>query len=53
MFSMINQVNPEQNLTYMVIKHSDLAETLITTFYKYWNDAITVDKFLDKENIKL
>ncbi len=53
MFSMINQVNPEQNLTYMVIKHSDLAETLITTFYKYWNDAFTVDKFLAKENIHI
>ena len=53
MFSMINQVNPEQNLTYLVIEHSDLAETLITTFYKYWNEAITVDEFLTKENIKL
>jgi len=53
MFSMINQVNPEQSLTYMVIEHSDLAETLITTFYKYWEEALTVDEFLKKENIVL
>ena len=53
MFSMINQINPEQNLTYLLIEHSDLAETLITTFYKYWNEALTVSEFLKKENIKL
>ncbi|MDP8203957.1 MAG: helix-turn-helix domain-containing protein [Candidatus Tenebribacter mawsonii] len=52
MFSMINQVNPDQNLTYMVVEHSDLAETLITTFYKYWDEALSVDEFLTKENIK-
>lgn len=53
MFSMINQVNPDKNLTYMVIEHSDLAETLITTFYKYWDEALTVSEFLKKENIKI
>ena len=53
MFSMINQINPEENLTYMVIEHSDLAETLITTFYKYWDEALSVDEFLQKENITL
>jgi len=53
MFSMINQLNPEENLTYLVIEHSDLAETLISTFYKYWDRAISVDEFLKKENIKL
>ncbi|MDP8269187.1 MAG: helix-turn-helix domain-containing protein [Candidatus Tenebribacter davisii] len=53
MFSMINQVNPDENLTYMVIEHSDLAETLITTFYKYWNEALAVDEFLNRENIVL
>ncbi|MDP8202734.1 MAG: helix-turn-helix domain-containing protein [Candidatus Tenebribacter burtonii] len=53
MFSMINQVNPDQNLTYMVIEHSDLAETLITTFYKYWDEALTISNFLKKENITL
>jgi HTH-type transcriptional regulator, sugar sensing transcriptional regulator len=53
MFSMINQINPDQNLTYMVIEHSDLAETLITTFYKYWNEALTVNEFIKKENIVL
>jgi len=53
MFSMINQVNPEQNLTYLVIEHPDLAETLITTFYKYWEEAFSVAKFLEREKIKL
>lgn len=53
MFSMTNKLNPEKNLTYMVIEHVDLTETLITTFYNYWDKAITVDEFLEKENIKL
>ena len=53
MFSMINQLNPEENLTYLVIEHPDLAETLISTFYKFWEEAISVDEFLKKENIKL
>lgn len=53
MFSMINTLNPEENLTYLVIEHPDLAETLITTFYKHWNEAISVTEFLDREGIKL
>ena len=53
MFSMINQINPEENLTYLVIEHPDLAETLITTFYEYWEKAISVDEFIEKENIKI
>ena len=51
MFSMINNLSPEKNLTYMVIEHPDLTETLITTFYQYWNKALTVDEFIEKENI--
>jgi len=53
MFSMINQINPEENLTYLVIEHSDLAETLLTTFYTYWNKAMLVDDFIAKEKITL
>jgi len=53
MFSMINTINPDENLTYLVIEHPDLAETLITTFYKYWNEALSVSDFLEKEGIKL
>lgn len=53
MFSMTNQINPDKNLTYMVIEHSDLAETLISTFYKYWEEALSVDEFIAKENIVL
>ena len=53
MFSMINTINPEENLTYLVIEHPDLAETLITTFYKYWDEAMTVVDFVKKENIEL
>jgi HTH-type transcriptional regulator, sugar sensing transcriptional regulator len=53
MFSMINQLNPEENLTYLVIEHPDLAETLISTFYKFWEKAISVDDFIKKENIKI
>ncbi len=53
MFSMINTINPDENLTYLVIEHPDLAETLIATFYKYWNEAISVTEFLARENIQL
>jgi HTH-type transcriptional regulator, sugar sensing transcriptional regulator len=52
MFSMINTLNPNENLTYLVIEHPDLAETLISTFYQYWKKAMTVDEFLAKEKIK-
>lgn len=53
MFSMIDKVNPDENLTYLVIEHPDLAETLIDTFYLHWEKAMTVSEFLAKENIKL
>jgi len=53
MFSMTNQINPEENLTYLVIEHPDLAETLTTTFYDYWEKAISVDEFMKRENIQL
>lgn len=53
MFSMINKINPDEDLTYMVISHPDLAETLITTFYNYWDEAMTVDEFIAKENLVL
>jgi len=53
MFSMTNQVNPDKNLTYMVIEHSDLAEALISTFYKYWDEAMSVDEFVAKEYLVL
>lgn len=53
MFSMINTINPEENLTYLVIEHPDLAETLIDTFYLHWEKAMTVSEFFEKENIKL
>ena len=53
MFSMINHLNPEKKLTYMVIEHPELTETLISTFYQYWEKAITVDEFLKQENIQL
>lgn len=51
MFSMINKINPEESLTYLVIEHEDLAETLINTFFGYWNEALTVDEFLERENL--
>lgn len=53
MFSMTNKFNPTEKLTYLVIEHSDLAEALITTFYKYWSEAISVTEFIKKEKIKL
>jgi len=53
MFSMINTINPDENLTYLVIEHPDLAETLIPTFNNYWEKAITVDEFLEKEKINI
>lgn len=53
MFSMINKIKPESNLTYLVIEHSDLAETLIATFYLYWKEAISVSDFIRKENISI
>jgi len=53
MFSMINTINPKENLTYLVIEHPDLAETLIDTFYLHWEKALTVSEFFKKEKIKL
>jgi len=53
MFSMINTINPQEHLTYLVIEHPDLAETLISTFYEFWNNAISVDEFLKKEKLKI
>ena len=53
MFSMTNHLNPDKNLTYMVIEHPDLTEALISTFYQYWEKALTVDEFLKRENIQL
>jgi len=53
MFSMTNQIKPEENLTYLVIEHPDLAETLITTFYDHWDKAISVDEFMKRENLKI
>ena len=51
MFSMINKINPEESLTYLVIEHEDLAETLINTFNDYWEQALTVPEFLERENL--
>ncbi len=53
MFSMINQIDPDEHLTYLVIEHKDLAETLISTFYLHWDQAISVDDFLSREKITL
>ncbi|MFO7897083.1 MAG: helix-turn-helix domain-containing protein [Candidatus Cloacimonadales bacterium] len=53
MFSLTNQLNPEKNLTYIVIEHVDLAETLIATFYKYWSTALTLEDFFKREKIEL
>lgn len=53
MFSMINTINPDENLTYLVIEHPDLAETLIATFDLYWEQSLTVQQFLEKEDISL
>ncbi|HPR18502.1 MAG TPA: helix-turn-helix domain-containing protein [Candidatus Cloacimonadota bacterium] len=53
MFSMTNQINPEENLTYLVIEHPDLAETLIETFYHFWDKSLSVTEFLNKEKIEL
>ncbi len=46
MFSMINKINPEMNLTYMVVQHSDLARTLLGTFEYYWEKAIKFEDYL-------
>jgi sugar-specific transcriptional regulator TrmB len=53
MFSMINKINPEENLTYLVIEHPDIAETLISTFYEFWEKAIPVNEFIKKEKLLL
>jgi len=53
MFSMTNKINPEKNLTYLVIDHSDMAGTLITTFNCYWNSSLTVKDYAEKEKISL
>ena len=52
MFSMINKINPEMNLTYMVVQHSDLARTLLGTFQYYWEKAIKFEDYLEKTNNK-
>ncbi|MDY6916286.1 MAG: helix-turn-helix domain-containing protein [Candidatus Cloacimonadota bacterium] len=52
MFSMINNLAGEKDqLTYMVVEHKDLTETLVTTFYTYWENAMTISEFIKKENI--
>ncbi len=48
MFSMVNQVDPKANLTYLVIEHSDLTDMLFTTFETYWANAMTVTEFKQK-----
>ncbi|MBC8384426.1 MAG: hypothetical protein H8E57_02780 [Candidatus Cloacimonetes bacterium] len=52
MFSMINQIKPKDNLTYLVIEHPDLAETLISTFYLYWDQALSIDQFIAEQKFK-
>lgn len=52
MFSMINKINPKENLTYLVISHSDLAEALITTFDFYWNLSMTVEDYCLEMGLK-
>jgi hypothetical protein len=52
MFSMINNLKDSENqLTYMVVEHKDLTEALVTTFYTYWENAMSVSEFREKENI--
>ncbi|MDD3050127.1 MAG: helix-turn-helix domain-containing protein [Candidatus Cloacimonetes bacterium] len=51
MVSMINQINPEENLTYLVIEHGDMTRTLITTFEVYWENSLTVDQYLQNNNL--
>ena len=52
MFSLINNLADQKNkLTYMVVEHKDLTEALITTFYTYWENAMTVAEFRKKENV--
>lgn len=51
MFSMINKISPKENLTYLVIEHEDLTETLITTFECYWQKAWTVKDYMKQQGI--
>ena len=39
MLSMRNHADPKENLTYVVIEHSDLSEMLFTTFDTYWQQS--------------
>ena len=51
MFSMINEINPKENLTYLVIEHKDMANTLIETFEYFWEKSYTIEEYMEKENI--
>jgi HTH-type transcriptional regulator, sugar sensing transcriptional regulator len=52
-FSLIDQINPKDNLTYLTIEHPDIAKTLLYVFDMFWNSALTVDELIKRENIKL
>jgi HTH-type transcriptional regulator, sugar sensing transcriptional regulator len=53
MFSMINKINPKENLTYLVISHEDLAETLISTFQYYWEQAMSVEEYCQEAHLDI
>ncbi|MCD4817760.1 MAG: helix-turn-helix domain-containing protein [Candidatus Cloacimonetes bacterium] len=51
MFSMINKTKKE-GLTYLVIEHEDLTETLINTFNFFWERALSIEDLIKREKIK-
>lgn len=53
MFSMINTIDPQSNLIYLVIEHPDIAQTLTATFDLFWEQSMTVEEFLAREKITL
>ncbi len=53
MFTLKNRVGLKNDLTSMVVEHSDISYALIELFEIYWERAITLDEYLKTINRKI
>jgi len=47
-----DKITSKSSLTTMIVEHSDLAKTLKETFNMYWQNAMTLEEFKNKEKIQ-
>lgn len=50
-FTLKNKYKSSHNLTALFIQHEDLAKTLVTTFYHYWENGFSPEEYLKNNDL--